>query len=85
MNPEFTRFVDEKAEVSKKGSVSSLMQYFMLLTYQAAVFHLSGCLMDEEGTNCNTLLCLLGSFKGLARVLLFSSFQISHISDQCVN
>lgn len=32
LNPEFTYFVDEKAEVSKKGCVSSLMQYFMLLT-----------------------------------------------------
>lgn len=53
--------------------------------YQVAVFHLSGCLMDEEDTNCDTLLCLLGSFKGLARVLLVSSFQISPISDQCVN
>lgn len=53
--------------------------------YQVAVFHLSGCVMDEEDTNCDILLCLLGSFKGLARVLLVSSFQISHISDQCVN
>lgn len=32
MNPEFIHFVDEKAEVSKKPCVSSLMQYYMLLT-----------------------------------------------------
>lgn len=39
--------------------------------YQAADFHLSGHLMDEEGTNYDTLLCLLGSFKGLARFFWF--------------
>lgn len=32
MNPEFIHFVDEKVKVSKKPCVSSLMQYYMLLT-----------------------------------------------------
>lgn len=35
---------------------------------QAADFHLSGHLIDEEDTNYDTLLCLLGRFKGLARL-----------------
>lgn len=42
--------------------------------------------MDEEGTSCDTHSSVsAGKLQVLGQVLLFSSFQISHISDQYVN